>query len=166
MENTNFNLKIKRLPYSRLLKLEIADYVEKANAIVETHDLESELINPLFEQLSVKESDIKLLRLSYGVDAERLKVSKLKVKMMLIISAFKLKVRLLSKSIPELDIHVIQNAINSHLRYLDKCKNDKELTQKIAGFFDLATTNTELQTVLSGFELTSEVDLFIIQTSL
>ena len=158
MENTNFNLRIKRLPYSRLLKSEMADYVEKAIAIVETHDLESELINPLFEQLSVKESDIKLLRLSYGIDTERLKVSKLKVNMMLVISAFKLKVRLLSKSTPELDMHVIQNAINNHLRYLDKCKNDKELSQKIAGFFDQVITNPELQAAMTEFDLMDEID--------
>ena len=158
MENTNFSLKIRRLPYSRLLKSEMADYVENTIAIVESHDVTSKLIKPLFEKLSVKTSDIKLLRLSYGVDTERLRVTKLKVKMMLVISAFKIQVRLLSKSKPELDMHVIQNAINKHLRYLDKCKNDKELSQKIAGFFDLVSTNAELQTKLDDFDLISKVD--------
>lgn len=77
---------------------------------------------------------------------------------MLVISAFKIQVRLLSKSEPELDIHQIQNAINKHLRYLNKCRNDKELFQKIAGFFDLLDSDEEFETSLSSFNLTSEVN--------
>ena len=157
MKNKNLNLKIKRLPYSRLLKSEMADYVEKTIEIVESHEIESELIAPMFVQLSAKGPDIKLLRLSYGIDTQRLRVSKLKAKMMLVISGLKLKVRLLSKSNPELDMHVIDNAVNKHLRYLDKC-NDKELSQKIAGFFDLVNTNAELQTTLEDLQLMGEVD--------
>ena len=158
MKNENLNLKIKRLPYSRLLKSEMADYVEKTIEIVESHEIESELINPMFVQLGAKGPDIKLLRLSYGIDTQRLRVSKLKAKMMLIISGLKLKVRLLSKSNPELDMHVIENAINTHLRHLDKCKNDKALSQKIAGFFDVANSDPDLQTALDDFELIGQVD--------
>ena len=158
MENTKISLKIKRVPFSHMLKSEAADFVEKTIDIVENHDLESELITPMFELLSAKESDIRLLRLSYGIDTERLRVSKIKSKMMLIISAFKLKVRLLSKSNPELDMHIIQNAINKHLRYLNECKNDKQLSQRVAGFFDLLNDNEELQTALTDFNLMDEVD--------
>lgn len=158
MENTNFSLGIKRLPYSRMLKSEMADFVEKTIAIVESQNLASVLIAPMFERLSGKEADIKLLRLDYGIDTERLRVNKLKSKMMLIISAFKLKVRLLSKSNPELDMHVIQNAINKHLRYLNKCRNDKELSQKIAGFFDKLLSDEELGAALADFDLMEEVD--------
>lgn len=158
MENTNFNLRIKRLPYSKMLKSEMADYVEKTIDIVGNHDIESELIAPMVAQLDSKKPDIKLLRLSYGIDTERLRVSKLKSELMLVISAFKIQVRLLSKSEPELDMHQIQNAINKHLRYLNKCKNDKQLSQKIAGFFDLLDADEALETALSEFELTREVN--------
>ena len=161
MKNTNLNLKIRRLPYTRLLKSEMADYVENTIAIVENSEIESELITPLLEELSAKESDIELLRISYGIDVERLRVYDLKMKMMLVISAFKVKVRLLSKSNPELDMHVLQNAINKHLRKLDKCRNDKELSQKIAGFFDLRESNLELQTALTDLEITKEADAML-----
>ena len=158
MENTNVSMKIKRLPYSRMLKSETADYVEKTIDIVNSHNIESELITPMVEQLDALDPDIKLLRLSYGIDTERLRVSKLKSELMLVISAFKIQVRLLSKSEPELDLHQIQNAINKHLRYLNKCKNDKQLHQKIAGFFDLLDANEELETALADFSLASKVD--------
>ena len=118
MTNENLSLGIKRLPYSQMLKSEVADYVEKTIAIVENHDLESPLITPMFEKVRAKEADIKLLRLCYGIDTERLRVNKVKSKMMLVFSAFKIKVKLISKSNPELDMHPIQNAINKHLSLL------------------------------------------------
>ena len=79
-------------------------------------------------------------------------MSKLKSELMLVISAFKIQVKLHSKSEPELEIHQIQNAINKHLRYLNKCRNDKELFQKIAGFFDLLDSDEEFETSLSSFK--------------
>ena len=158
MENTNLSLRIKRLPYSRMLKSEMADYVEKTINIVNTHDLESDLIAPVFALLSAKKRDIELLRLSYGIDTERLRLNKLKSELMLLISALKLKVRLLSKSEPELDIHKIQNAINKHLRYLNKCRNEKELFQKVAGFFDLVESDVEFEAALLSFDLIDTVD--------
>ena len=141
-----------------MLKSEVADYVEKTIAIVENHDLESPLITPMFEKVRAKEADIKLLRLCYGIDTERLRGNKVMSKMMLVFSAFKIKVKLISKSNPELDMHPIQNAINKHLSLLHKTKNDKQLSQKVAGFFDLLNDNEELATALNDFDLTGEVD--------
>ena len=157
MENTN--LKIKRLPFSRMLKSEIADFVEKTINLIGSKYIESELIAPMYDVLSNKKRDIRLLRLSYGIDTERLRVNKVKSELMLVISAFKLQVRLLSKSEPELEMHQIENAINKHLRYLNRCKNDKQLTQKVAGFFDLVDSNEELETALIDFKLADEVDI-------
>ena len=158
MNNQIASTEIKRIPFSRMLKSEMADFVEKTLAIVENHDLESELINPMYQLLRGKEADIKLLRLSYGIDTERLRVTKMKSEMMLVISAFKLQVRLLSKSNPELEMHPIQNAINKHLRHLYKCKNDKQLSQKVAGFFDLLDDNEEMATALNDLNLSAELD--------
>ena len=158
MNDQILSSEIKRVPFSRMLKSEMADFVEKTIDIVASHDLESELITPVYQQLRGKETDIKLLRLSYGIDTERLRVTKLKSEMMLVISAFKLQVRLLSKSNPELEMHPIQNAINKHLRHLYKCKNDKQLSQKVAGFFDLLNDNEEMATALNDFNLSAELD--------
>lgn len=158
MKNTNSILKIKRLPSTRMLKSEMADYIEKAIGIFEKYEPESELIAPVFELLKGKEPDIKLLRLSYGIDTERLRVSKLMGDMMLKISTLKLKVRILSKSQLALDIHLVENAINSHLRYLDKCRNDKQLNQKVAGFLDLISENAELGELIDEHDLGGDVE--------
>lgn len=158
MTRTNFSLRIKRLPFSRMLKSELADFVEKTIAIVENHDLESDLVTPVYAQLKAKEADVKLLRLSYGIDVERLRADKLKADLMLKISTIKLKVRLLKRSNLAIDLHVVENAIHEHLRYLNKCKNDKKFSQKVAGFFDVLDTNAELNTAFGDLDLVSDAD--------
>ena len=151
-------IKIKRVPYSRLMKSEMADYAEKTLAIVDKHEPDSALFNPLFEQLSDKTSDIQLLRLAYGVDAERLRANKLKEELNLTISAFNLKVRLISKSTPKLEIHILENAINNHLRYFKRCKNNYEYNQRVSGFFDLYQNDLEMQEAIIAFKLSTEFD--------
>ena len=158
MKNVNQTLGIKRVPFSRMLKSEVADYTEKTLSLVRGYDIESVLIDPVYDQLKAKEPEIRILRLSYGIDTERLRASRLKADLMLTISAFKLKVRMLSKSKLELDVHVLDNAINSHLRYLNEVKNDKELAQKVSGFLDQLTTNVEMMEAVSTFSLNDEVD--------
>jgi hypothetical protein len=125
--------------------------------VFEKHESESEIVNPVFDLLRAKTPHINLLRLSYGIDTQRLKLNKLKGEMMLKISALKLKVRIISKSHMALDIHLVENAINSHLRYLNKVKNDKQLNQKVAGFLDLVRENGELSEFLNEHDLDADV---------
>lgn len=157
-KTTPENLLIRRLPYTRMLKSEMANYAENIVSIVESHNADSAIINPLLGLLLAKKPEIEMLRLSYGVDVERLKIDKIKQQMMLIISMFKLKVRMLSNSNLELDVHVIQNAINNHFCYLNRCRNDKELNQKIAGFLDLMDANIELVAALDEFNLMGDIN--------
>ena len=158
MKSTNLNLGINRVPYSRMLKSEMADYAEKTLNLVRGYDIESVLIDPMYDLLKAKEPEIRILRLSYGIDTERLRADRLKADLMLAISSLKLKVRILSKSKLALDVHVVDNAINSHLRYLDKCRNDKELAQKISGFLDILTSDVELMQAVATFNLNDDID--------
>ena len=156
-ENTN-SLKIKRLPYSRLLKAEIADYSERVIAIVEEHKPKSIFINQLLGLLLKKRGDINLLRLNYGVDTERLKAKNQKEDMLLKISMFKLKARMLDRVILESELHILNNAIKTFLCNLHKCKNDKVLNQKVSGFFDMVANNEKLAYTIEKYKLKAEID--------
>ena len=90
MNFTNSTLGINRVPYSKMLKSEKADYAEKTINIVGSHDPESALINQVYDLLQDQKPQIELLRLSYGVDTERLRVDSLKAELMLTVSALKL----------------------------------------------------------------------------
>ena len=151
-------LKIRRLPYSRLLKAETADYSERVISIIEEHKPKSLFINQLFGLLLKKRGDINLLRLNYGVDTERLKAKKQKEKMLLNISMLKLKARMLEDAIEEPHLQVLNNAKKSFLCYLHECKNDKVLNQKVAGFLDMVVKSEELAEAVEKYGLAAEVD--------
>ena len=155
MNNTTnaMNPTIRRVPYSKLLKREMADYAERTISIVEEYNEEGSLIDPVFDRLLNKKSYIGILRLDFGIDTERLKIYQLKSKMMLTISAFKLEARLRGKDKKESEMHVLNNAIDTHWRYLDKVKNDKVLTQKVIAFVDNVDSNTELAGVINELNL-------------
>ena len=160
----NGNLEIVRVPQSRLLKREMADYAEMTIGIVQKHNHQTSMFNLLYNDLFAKKRYIEILRLDYGIDSERFKIYRRKSKLKLNISAFKLKLRLLSKDNPDMDLHPLDNAINKHLRYLDRAKNDKELTQKVAGFMDVVENNEEVQEIIT--ELNMLEDVMIIQAVL
>ena len=166
MNNTtnNGNLQIIRVPQSRLLKKEMADYAEMTMGIVQKHNHQTSMFNLLYNDLFAKKRYIEILRLDYGIDSERFKIYRRKSKLKLNISAFKLKLRLLSKDNPDMDLHPLDNAINKHLRYLDRAKNDKELTQKVAGFMDVVENNEEVQEIITELDMLE--DVMIIQAVL
>ena len=157
MKHKNGELAIKTLPYSKMLKSEVADYTDGVIGIVKEHASQSSLINPALNLLLAKQPDIELLRLSYGIDTERLRVKGLKRKLNLTISVFKLNVKMVSDDYVALDMHVIKNAINNHLCYLSKCRNDKDYNQKIAGFIDLLQNSTALTVALEAYGLMDDV---------
>lgn len=157
-KTTNKNILIRRLPYTRMLKFEMADYAEEIIGIVERHNPNSAIIKPLFGLLLAQKPELAMLRLSYGIDIERLRKDKLKGLMMLTISTFKLNVRVLSKSIHEADMHVVESAIDNYLCYFKRCKNEVELNQKIAGFIDHADSNRMFAVAVAKFNLMGDIN--------
>ena len=89
----NKSMEINRVPFSRILKSEMADYAEKATSIVEKYDHGSDLIDKVHALLERRAPQIELLRISYGIDTQRLKVESFKTKMMHTISALKIKAK-------------------------------------------------------------------------
>lgn len=151
-------LKIKRVPYSRLTKSEMADYAEKTIDVVDRYYNKDAPFNSLLDLLTEKEADIRLLRLNYGIDEHRLRLQERKQELNLTISAFKLKVKMAKKNKPKLDMHIVENPINKHLRLLDKCRNDSEYNQRIGGFFDLIDKDEAVETAISELGATSEAN--------
>ena len=159
MNNTtnNGNLQIIRVPQSRLLKREMADYAEMTMGIVQKHDHQTSMFGALYDKLVAKKRYIEILRLDYGIDSERLKIYRKKNKLKLSIGLFNSSVNLLAKDNPDTNFHPLTNAINKHFRYLYKVKNDKDLTQKVAGFFDLIESNEEVQALITKLGLLEDV---------
>lgn len=152
------NLKIKRVPYSRLTKSEMADYAEKTIDIVDKHEPETVSFKILFDLLYNKQSDLALLRLDYGIDEQRLRANVMKEELNLAISVFKLKVRIAKKNKPKLDLHALEDPIKNFFRYLYKCRNNHEYNQRIKGFIDLTRHSVEVSSAIDDLNLSHEFD--------
>ncbi len=153
----NDNLGIVRVPRSRMLKNEVADYAENTIEIVKNFAPKSVLVTPVYNLLLAKQPDIEALRLSYGIDIERLKVEKLKAQLNLRISALKLSVRILKRTDAGANLAMIENAIETYLVNLDKAPNDKVFNQRVAGFLDFTATNEEMDSLINEHGLNNDL---------
>ena len=159
MKNYNIygKLELQKLPYSRMLKGEIAEYANRTLSIVGKEEHEELLITPLVDLLSAKKPEIDFLGLRYGKDAMLVDIAQLKSKMMLTISSFKLEVRLLSKEGLDSDLHHTQTYIDTYLRSLNAL-NDKMLSQRVVSFLNAAKTEQPFKEALLSHNLMSHVE--------
>ena len=157
-KNIYGKLEIKRLIYSRMLKTEVADYASNTINIVNKHEAETLLIEPVFNLLKSQKPKIDILRLRYGVDPLRLEIASLKSKLMLNISNLKLKVRIISKTSYDTDLHLVTSHIDSYLRYLTQSKNDKQMSQKVQGFLQEIETKAQLSGAFREHGLMDEIE--------
>lgn len=154
---TNTNLQIIRVPQSRLLKKEMADYAEMTMGIVMNHSHHTSMFSALYDKLVAKKHYIEILRLDYGIDSDRFRISEKKNKLLLNIGIFNSSVNVLIKDHPDSNFHPLINALNKHFRYLYRERNDKNLTQKVSGFFDVIETNEEVQVLITKLGLLENV---------
>ncbi len=151
-------LEIKRLTYSRMLKSEVAEYASNTISIVEKHEAETLLIEPVFNLLMAQRPRIDILRLRYGIDPLRLEVASLKSKLMLKISNLKLKVRLTSKTTYDAELHLVTSHLDSYLLNLNKSKNDKVISQKVQGFLQEVEVKAALSAAFRKHDLMDELE--------
>ena len=154
---TNTNLQIIRVPQSRLLKKEMADYAEMTMGIVQKHAHPTSMFGALYDKLLGKKRYIEILRLDFGIDSDRFRISEKKNKLLLNIGVFNSSVNVLIKDHPDSNFHPLINALNKHFRYLYREQNDKNLTQKVSGFFDVVETNEEIQVLITKLGLLENV---------
>ena len=139
---------VDRLPFSRLLKSEVAQFTNRLIAIVGSHNPEVLLIEPVFNLLKAQIQNVNILNIRYGVDPTRLELKPLREHMVLQTSAIKLRLRMLSKLSNDNELKIIKTAVDGHLLYLNASRNDKELDSRIYGFIDKVSTDTEFANAL------------------
>ena len=152
------NLGINRVPFSRMIKAEVAEYAKRVINITDKEYVAESVIQPAYEQLTNTEPQIVMLGIRYGIDPMREELDNLKSQLMLTISNLKLKVRIVSKTNNDKDLRLIESYINTYLRYLDKTKNEKELSQRVAGFIEATQADEALGDAIDNHNLDNEVN--------
>ncbi len=154
---TSGNLGINRVPFSRMLKAEVAEYAKRIINITDKQYVAESVIFPVVEKLTNTEPQIVMLGVRYGIDPMREELDNLKSQLMLSISTLKLKVRVLSKTNNDKALRLVQGYIDTYLLYLDKTKNEKELSQRIAGFIEATEAEQALSDAIDSHNLDNEI---------
>lgn len=150
-------MEIKRVPVSRMLKSEVAEYARKAIAIVDKHIEEESLITPLLKKLEATKPQIEILGIRYGIDPMREVIDNLMSELMLTVTDLKLKARIRGKRKEDEDLKIVNSNIDSYFGKLRKSKNDKEIHQKITGFVIAIDNDEGLAEALSNHNMITEV---------
>ena len=155
------NMEIKKIPFSRLLKLELPSVAKLVMEIVEKHDPEELHIKEVFDLLVEEEPQIKALNALYGVHPLTLKLKPEREKLKLYISALRLQLKVASKmSTPGIQQSAVitQLAFDAHLGGIRLSKNEKIIHEKIGEFLDEVNRNAELQGAIEDLGLTPLTD--------
>lgn len=155
---TNEKLEINRVPFSRMIKAEVAEFAKRATNIAEKHHIEGSVINPVIEELSRTNPQIEMLSVKYGIDPFREVLDNYKSQLNLTISRLKNSVKILSKSKNDKHLRVVDGYINTYLLNLDKSKNDKEMLQRVAGFLKDTDAKQDLTEAIESHELGREIN--------
>ena len=153
----NGNLGINRVPVSKMLKSEVAEYARKVINITDKHYVEESAINPLLQQLKATEPQIEILGIRYGIDPMREVIDNLMSELMLTVTDLKLKARIRGKRKEDKDLKIVNSNIDSYFGKLRKSKNDKEIHQKITGFVKAIDNDEGLAEALSNHNMINEV---------
>ena len=165
---TNRSLEIVRVPVSRMLKAEVAEYASKAMAIVENHVAKESVVHPLLEQLKATRPQIEILGIRYGIDPLREVIENHKTTMLSAIGRLREEINWLSKiKKDDKGLRLVSQRFDSYFFKLRKSKNDKEIHQKISGFVNEIDESEELAEALQTHELITHVNsIRIIKTDL
>ena len=161
MTNLTKKKGIIRVPFSRLLKLELPELAERVMRIVDKHDPKVLKIEEVFELLVDEQPQIDNLNARYGVHPLSIKLKPMREKLLLKVSRLKLDLNVASKSTTDLTKDAVidlQLAIDRHLLKLRSSKNEAIMNRKIAQFLHEHSTSEKLQTAIEVLGFTAVID--------
>ena len=162
---TNRSLEIKRVPVSRMLKAEVAEYARKVISITDKEELLESIIFPLIEKQHGTDHQIVMLSIRYGIDPMREIIANYKSEIMLTVRELELRTHSIAKRKNDAGLRLIKNSIDTYLKKLAKSKNDKEISNNINGFANEIDANRKLSEAIDAHKLTDIVDRIFIAKS-
>lgn len=147
MNNLKTKMEINKIPFSKLLRLELPELADEVIGIVSEHEPEVLLIEEIFTLLMAKKPEIKSLRKGYGVHPITMQLKPLREKLLLHAAAIKFQLRVVSKLRTDSNdkaLTVMKTAVDLHLCNLRTSKNETILNRKVTQYFDALTSDVDL----------------------
>ena len=147
--------KIERIALTKLLKLELPQFVEKITAIVEKHNPTTLKLDNSVEILHKQCSKMKLLEVPYGPHPLTQRIYELNIKRLEHAAAISMQVNMHKKlDIPDKRelVTIAYPAVRDHLHYLRQ-NNQPTIDRIIDLFFNHLSDNPEIQNALEKLDL-------------
>ncbi|HTN68254.1 MAG TPA: DUF6261 family protein [Dysgonamonadaceae bacterium] len=147
--------KIERIALTKLLKLELPQFIVKVTAIVEKHNPKTLKLENSVELLHRQCDKMKLLEVPYGPHPLTQRIYKLNIKRLEHAAAISMQVNMHKKlDIPDKRelVSIAYPAVRDHLHYLRQ-NNQPTIDRIIDLFFNYLRDNPEVQNALERLEL-------------
>ena len=149
-------MELMKVPFKKLLKLELPELTDSVVRVLEKHDPKKLQIERVFDLLETQKPSIKLLIVGYGVHPLANELSEANDKLLLYVGAIKFQLRMAIKE-NEADKQehalIVQLAVNNYLHKLRSSKNHAVLNRRVAQFLHETTTDAELALALKSLNI-------------
>lgn len=149
-------MELKKVPFKKLLKLELPELTDNVVRILEKHDPKKLQINRVFDMLVTELPSIKLLVTGYGVNPLAAELSEANDKLLLYVSAIKFQLRMaIKENEPDKQQYavVVELAVNNYLHKLRSSKNYAVINRRVAQFLYETTADAELAHALKSLNI-------------
>lgn len=150
-----------KIPYSKLLKVELSRFALRMIEIVEKNNPEELNIKELFDVLVAEIPRINHLKDKYGPHPLTEELKDLRKMRALYVSAIKFHLKVVireDQSGDNKDVKMVRDEINHFLNCLSLSRNEEMFNQKITQFYAAIENNEELSNALAALKFSPHLD--------
>ena len=155
------DMELKKVPFKKLLKLELPELAEQIIRVVESHNPKELQIENVYNQLVAQTPSIDMLTSGFGTNPLSDEMAEARDMVLLYVSVVKFNLRVVVKeNFPNTLNHaaVIQLALDQHLHKLRGSKNYAIINRRVAQFLNEITTSSELALAIETLEFGTYID--------
>lgn len=154
-------LKLVKIPYTKLLKVELSRFAQRIIEIVENHNPEDQHIKELFDALVAETPRINNLKDKLGEHPLRKELRELRKMRALYISVIKLRLKVVireDESGLNEDVKTVKYEISHFLNNLILSRNEEMFNQKITQFYAAIKNREELSNALASLKFAPHLE--------
>ena len=153
---------LKTVPYTRMLRLEIAAFAEDVISVIEINDPESLNIDKVYNMLVDQQSNLDLLAEEYGSHPITQQLHPVRRKFIRYVRSIVYRMNLVvfeDANNFSTDVLEAQAVTKDYLYRLDLCRSEREKIGRVTGFLQMIDDNTEIKAAFTKFQLMGDIEL-------
>ena len=153
---------LKTVPYTRMLRLEVAAFAEDVIYVIKKNDPELLNIDKVYNLLVAQQPNINLLTEEYGSHPVTQLIIPVRRKFIRYVRSIVYRMGLVvfeDASNFSTDVLEAQAVTKDYLYRLDRCRSERERIGRVTGFLQTIDDNTEINAAFTKFQLMGDVEL-------